>query len=161
MGLQGTDKAALGRYRMTQPHNTELPYGLVVRIPGFHPGGPGSIPGVGTDTIFFVLLMEVAVHFVTFRKFVCSYYSGESLFRYFSFKWSDLFIYLGYWTGHAMHSTFTKKRGFEKQSPTSKARQLSWLERRADNAKVVGSTPMRANHALYFGYIYFAVQNNS
>ena len=25
-----------------------VPYGLVVRIPGFHPGGPGSIPGVGT-----------------------------------------------------------------------------------------------------------------
>ena len=23
-------------------------HGLVVRIPGFHPGGPGSIPGVGT-----------------------------------------------------------------------------------------------------------------
>ena len=22
-------------------------YGLVVRIPGSHPGGPGSIPGVG------------------------------------------------------------------------------------------------------------------
>ena len=28
--------------------NKRLPYGLVVRIPGFHPGGPGSIPGVGT-----------------------------------------------------------------------------------------------------------------
>ena len=28
--------------------NNDLPYGLVVRIPGFHPGGPGSIPGVGT-----------------------------------------------------------------------------------------------------------------
>ena len=26
-------------------HN--LPYGLVVRIPAFHAGGPGSIPGVG------------------------------------------------------------------------------------------------------------------
>ena len=25
----------------------EFPFGLVVRIPGFHPGGPGSIPGVG------------------------------------------------------------------------------------------------------------------
>ena len=24
-----------------------LPYGLVVRIPAFHAGGPGSIPGVG------------------------------------------------------------------------------------------------------------------
>ena len=27
----------------------EFPFSLVVRIPGFHPGGPGSIPGVGTD----------------------------------------------------------------------------------------------------------------
>ncbi len=25
----------------------QLPYGLVVRIPAFHAGGPGSIPGVG------------------------------------------------------------------------------------------------------------------
>lgn len=24
-----------------------LPHGLVVRISGFHPGGPGSIPGAG------------------------------------------------------------------------------------------------------------------
>ena len=27
----------------------EVPYGLVVRIPAFHAGGPGSIPGVGTS----------------------------------------------------------------------------------------------------------------
>ena len=26
-----------------------LPYGLAVRIPGFHPGGPGSTPGMGSD----------------------------------------------------------------------------------------------------------------
>lgn len=25
-----------------------LPYGLVARIPGFHPGGSGSIPGMGS-----------------------------------------------------------------------------------------------------------------
>ena len=24
-----------------------VPYGLAVRIPGFHPGGPGSTPGMG------------------------------------------------------------------------------------------------------------------
>ena len=24
-----------------------IPYGLVARIPGFHPGGSGSIPGMG------------------------------------------------------------------------------------------------------------------
>ena len=29
-----------------------VPYGLVVRIPAFHAGGPGSIPGVGN--IFFI-----------------------------------------------------------------------------------------------------------
>ena len=28
--------------------NIIILHGLVVRIPGFHPGGPGSIPGVGT-----------------------------------------------------------------------------------------------------------------
>ena len=33
----------------------QLPYGLVVRIRGSHPRGPGSIPGVGT-TIFFLSL---------------------------------------------------------------------------------------------------------
>ena len=26
----------------------EIPYGLAVRIPGFHPGGPGSSPGMET-----------------------------------------------------------------------------------------------------------------
>ena len=53
-----------------------LPYGLVVRIPGFHPGGPGSIPGVGT---YFCLRREVKdvrtssiTIIVTGRDFVCS-----------------------------------------------------------------------------------------
>ena len=31
-----------------------FPYGLAVRIPGFHPGGPGSTPGMGTVSIFFL-----------------------------------------------------------------------------------------------------------
>ena len=30
----------------------QLPYGLVVRIPAFHAGGPGSIPGVGRQKHF-------------------------------------------------------------------------------------------------------------
>ena len=30
-----------------------VPFGLVVRISGFHPGGPGSIPGMGM--FFFVV----------------------------------------------------------------------------------------------------------
>ena len=29
-----------------------VPYGLVVRIPAFHAGGPGSIPGVGARTFY-------------------------------------------------------------------------------------------------------------
>ena len=31
----------------------EIPYGLAVRIPGFHPGGPGSTPGMGKRFPFF------------------------------------------------------------------------------------------------------------
>ena len=35
-------------------HFRGIPYGLAVRIPGFHPGGPGSTPGMGTQNeIFF------------------------------------------------------------------------------------------------------------
>lgn len=35
-----------------------IPYGLAVRIPGFHPGGPGSTPGVGMLFILVFLLLS-------------------------------------------------------------------------------------------------------
>ena len=31
---------------------TSIPYGLVARISGFHPEGPGSIPGMGGSILF-------------------------------------------------------------------------------------------------------------
>ena len=47
-----------------------IPFGLVVRIPGFHPGGPGSIPGVGSYLLFFLLvsffLPPLFCHFTIF-----------------------------------------------------------------------------------------------
>ena len=56
---------------MTKPEYTDLRgkwehsfrYGLVVRIPGSHPGGPGSIPGNGNFLvveIFSILEQNVA-----------------------------------------------------------------------------------------------------
>ena len=38
-----------GKFKNTyfQVFNRNIPYGLVVRIRGFHPRGPGSIPGMG------------------------------------------------------------------------------------------------------------------
>ena len=36
----------------------QFPYGLAVRIPGFHPGGPGSTPGMGTLSNFTFFLMS-------------------------------------------------------------------------------------------------------
>ena len=41
----------------------QIPIGLVVRIPGFHPGGPGSIPGLGD---FFLLTLSKLVGYATF-----------------------------------------------------------------------------------------------
>ncbi len=35
-----------------------VPRGLTVRIAGFHPAGPGSTPGVGTNFKFVHLLRE-------------------------------------------------------------------------------------------------------
>ena len=37
---------------LLSPPISALPYGLVVRIPAFHAGGPGSIPGVGSGFAF-------------------------------------------------------------------------------------------------------------
>ena len=37
----------------------QIPYGLAVRIPGFHPGGPGSTPGMGTAASFFFFLFSL------------------------------------------------------------------------------------------------------
>ena len=47
---QGNDQ----RTNKLMLHGTciEFPYGLAVRIPGFHPGGPGSTPGMGNDNFF-------------------------------------------------------------------------------------------------------------
>ena len=45
----------------------QVPYGLAVRIPGFHPGGPGSTPGMGMAFFFFFFLFpscqEIFSHF--------------------------------------------------------------------------------------------------
>jgi hypothetical protein len=42
-----------------------VPYGLVVRIPAFHAGGPGSIPGVGKflfSQLLFMILFILKLH---------------------------------------------------------------------------------------------------
>ena len=36
----------------------EFPYGLTVRIPGFHPGGPGWTPGMRKQVVFFTAIFD-------------------------------------------------------------------------------------------------------
>ena len=36
----------------------EIPYGLAARIPGFHPGGPGSTPGMGKTIVVFTVIFN-------------------------------------------------------------------------------------------------------
>ena len=65
----------------------DLPYGLAVRIPGFHPGGPGSTPGMGTQYFFSFLF-----HFKFTKQFTfCHLFTIYLDFRvrnsnYFVFK---------------------------------------------------------------------------
>ena len=61
---------------------SDLPCGLVVRIPGFHPGGPGSIPGVGTFFYFrivgtFLILGDASI----LIKPVCAYSTADDVRR--------------------------------------------------------------------------------
>ena len=44
-------------------YGIQIPYGLVARIPGFHPGGSGSIPGMG-KIFFFLYLHKYSFLFV-------------------------------------------------------------------------------------------------
>ena len=48
-----TRVSASYNYTIIVSPDSWIPFGLVVRIPGFHPGGPGSIPGVGSYLFFF------------------------------------------------------------------------------------------------------------
>ena len=41
-------------YLQYKTYSSQVPDGLGVRIPGFHPGGPGSIPGLG---VFFLVTL--------------------------------------------------------------------------------------------------------
>ena len=49
--LHGSLGAAASPCRWDDLFYRCLPHGLVVRIPAFHVGGPGSIPGVGTRVL--------------------------------------------------------------------------------------------------------------
>ena len=48
----------------------KFPYGLAVRIPGFHPGGPGSTPGMGITMSFsFSFFLFVIINsFLIYQK---------------------------------------------------------------------------------------------
>ena len=41
--------SSLFLFTFAQFYLRKIPYGLAVRIPGSHPGGPGSTPGMGTQ----------------------------------------------------------------------------------------------------------------
>ena len=43
---------------MQETSYDEFPYGLAVRIPGFHPGGPGSTPGMGKAVVVFTAIFD-------------------------------------------------------------------------------------------------------
>ncbi len=70
-----------------------LPYGLAVRIPGFHPGGPGSTPGMGTliFLIFFSFLWcplskQISSHALLIVSYVFSFLEScviSSVFYFF------------------------------------------------------------------------------
>ena len=54
-----------------------LPRGLTARISGFHPGGPGSTPGVGIlflhIFLFITLIGRGSIDVLSLHKYICTY----------------------------------------------------------------------------------------
>ena len=50
--ILGSTYFSINAYRWRSFVSVKFPYGLAVRIPGFHPGGPGSTPGMGMTCSF-------------------------------------------------------------------------------------------------------------
>ena len=56
----------------------------MVRIPGFHPGGPGSIPGMGTlffRTLFNFIFVPLGNSALILIKPVCAYSTADDIKR--------------------------------------------------------------------------------
>ena len=49
--------------KRSSPHS-HIPYGLVARISGFHPEGPGSIPGMGRILFRFLLWFQLKTNII-------------------------------------------------------------------------------------------------
>ena len=75
--------AVLFNLRLT-PFLQLIPHGLMARILGFHPRGPGSIPGVGEHFLFFALNVPIF-----WAGCFCEHNSGKG-FQYHLLHWQSL-----------------------------------------------------------------------
>ena len=55
--FQSSQRLPIWPFQPSVRNFVSIPRGLMARIPGFHPGGPGSIPGVGVF-IFYILQLK-------------------------------------------------------------------------------------------------------
>ena len=82
-----------------------IPDGLGVRIPGFHPGGPGSIPGLGVFSFQQFCNRGVPLYFTYEWRF--SNCITLSLYNYFT-KY-DYFWYMHDKTRDLIHGSFQNR----------------------------------------------------
>ena len=94
--FDGTIRPDSHIYRIFSCHKCEIPYGLVVRIRGFHPRGPGSIPGMGKHFLLFVFRSHFSFSF--FFLSVLSRFLNKETFK----SWEKFKIILFNFTATAV-----------------------------------------------------------
>ena len=84
-----------------------VPRGLMARIPGFHPGGPGSIPGVGGLVfVIFQFFPKLSGLPQGFQQTVASKWLFANKNRVLKVPVDVVFDYGGHWH---VHDTFVWK----------------------------------------------------
>lgn len=76
-----------------QSNKSVIPCGLVVRIPAFHAGGPGSIPGVGAPIFFSRVCGTIAIPMMIFPVWEFEGFVVISpIIIFFSFQLSQIWV---------------------------------------------------------------------
>ena len=95
-----------------------IPHGLMARILGFHPRGPGSIPGVGEHFLYFLVIILQTfgiLYFVEFSYWFYCTYCKEGIYHFKSLKMICFLVFSQKFVSHCNSITWIFILSFDQE----------------------------------------------